>query len=68
LFQSNEQCPLVNEPKSLTEIRKALRALFKAIRHCEDPESRKRLQRVFTTLNKIGGDMLPDDKTIPLNE
>ena len=57
-----------DEPKTLKEIRKALRAVFKAIRHCDDPELRKRLQRVFTSLNKIGGDMLPDDKTISLDE
>jgi hypothetical protein len=58
----------VNEPKSLKEVGKALRALFKAIRYCEDPESRKRLQKVFAKLNEIGGDMLPEDKTISLDE
>ena len=57
-----------DEPKTLKEIRKALRALFKAIRHCEDPELRKRLQRVFTKLNEIGCDMLPEDKTASLDE
>lgn len=50
----------MNESKSLKELRKALRALFRTIQHCEDPKMVKRLEKVYTELNEIGGDLLPD--------
>ena len=52
----------MNESKSLKELRKALRALFRTIQHCEDPMMAKRLEKVYTELNEIGGELLPDDR------